>query len=268
MAGFYFKGSPIPKLSQNHSAIQLLKEEETIKPIFEGFGRIAKRYFSGDDLKKQARDEIIDTKTKELLDKAKNKKTLLFRFAIGNKLNLLQEYYPENFKRVCDAFKNVFPFVESCAITTKDRTAETLNVMADLKIKIFAVKEKGGKEWISYDQLSSGMQKVILFLADIETLPAGSIYLIDEYENSLGVNAIDFLPDYIATVNYDIQFFITSHHPYIINNFEPKDWFIFHRKGKKVSIKYGAENAKKFSKSKQEAFTQLLNDPFYAEGIE
>ncbi len=37
------------------------------------------------------------------------------------------------------------------------------------------------------------MQKVLLILTDVFILPEGGVYIIDEYENSLGLNAIDFL---------------------------------------------------------------------------
>ena len=64
------------------------------------------------------------------------------------------------------------------------------------------------------------------------------------------------------------QFFITSHHPYIINNIPIENWLVFHRKGLQVKIKSGTELKEKFGKSKQKYFLQLVNDPFYKEGIE
>ncbi len=108
------------------------------------------------------------------------------------------------------------------------------------------------------------MQKVLLIITDILTLPAGSIYIIDEYENSLGVNAIDFLPQFLMDHGESVQFIITTHHPYLINNMPINSWRIFHRVGSVVSIKQGSEFQQKFGVSKQQAFIQLLNDPFYS----
>ena len=112
------------------------------------------------------------------------------------------------------------------------------------------------------------MQKVLLIITDIQMLPNGGVYLIDEYENSLGLNAIEFLPTYLLELEKDMQLFITSHHPYIINKFPVKNWYVFHRTGYEVKIKYGEELVTRFGISKQQAFTKLINDPFYTEGKE
>ena len=113
------------------------------------------------------------------------------------------------------------------------------------------------------------MKKVLLILSDIFILPKeGCIYLIDEYENSLGVNAINFFPSVLYEAAEKSQFIITSHHPYIIGNVPVKDWTILYRKGNIVYVKQGDELEEKFGKSKQKAFIQLINDPFYIEGVE
>jgi AAA15 family ATPase/GTPase len=107
------------------------------------------------------------------------------------------------------------------------------------------------------------MQKVLLIVTDVLTLPKGSIYIIDEYENSLGTNAIDFLPQFLTDHGENGQFFITTHHPYLINSMPMRTWKVFRRQGGKVSIKSGEEFEEKYGKSKQRAFIQLINDPFY-----
>jgi len=100
------------------------------------------------------------------------------------------------------------------------------------KTPVFCIKEKSINKWVECNQLSSGMQKVLLILTDT------------------------FL------------FIITSHHPYIINKIPVENWFIFHRQGSEVSIRYGDWPKERFGKSKQQAFIQLINDPFYNKGIE
>ncbi|MBK6913783.1 MAG: hypothetical protein IPH11_08980 [Ignavibacteriales bacterium] len=50
---FYFdKFQTLPKLSKNELSIYILKEEELIKPIYDGFSRMLRRKFFDDDLKK------------------------------------------------------------------------------------------------------------------------------------------------------------------------------------------------------------------------
>ena len=71
----------------------------------------------------------------------------------------------------------------------------------------------------------------------------------------------NFLDEYGA----GIQFLVTTHHPYLINSMPMKAWKVFHRNGSKVYIKGGEELEAKYGKSKQKAFVQLINDPFYAD---
>ena len=136
------------------------------------------------------------------------------------------------------------------------------------KAPLFCIKEKSVDRWLPVPDLSSGMQKVLLILTDLHVLPNGSIYLIDEYENSLGINAIEFLPTVFLSLEMDIQLFVTSHHPYLINRVPVANWYVFHRSGSSVRIKPGVELQQKYGRSKQNAFIQLINDPFYLEGVE
>lgn len=94
--------------------------------------------------------------------------------------------------------------------------------------------------------------------------PEGSMMLIDEFENSLGVNCINVLSDLLAE-SRNLQFIITSHHPYIINKVGMEHWKIVTRKGGVVT----AKDAKDFGlgKSRHEAFMQLINLDEYNEGI-
>jgi predicted ATP-dependent endonuclease of OLD family len=112
------------------------------------------------------------------------------------------------------------------------------------------------------------MQKALLILTDLLTLPDKSIYLIDEYENSLGVTPINVLPNLLLSETINIQIFVTSHHPYIISKFPVENWYVAHRKGAIVSFASGKELAQRYSTSSQEKYIQLINDPFYSEGIE
>jgi hypothetical protein len=63
-----------------------------------------------------------------------------------------------------------------------------------------------------------------------------------------------------------MQFILTSHHPYIINNIDLTDWKIVTRKGGIVRVK-DAEQLH-LGRSKHQAFIQLMNLDEYREGIE
>ena len=63
----------------------------------------------------------------------------------------------------------------------------------------------------------------------------------DEFENSLGVNCMGPLTDFILSRANDLQFIITSHHPYIINNIPKSYWKIVRRKGSAVRVTPASE---------------------------
>ncbi len=252
----------LPKLSRENISLSLLKEEEVIKPLFDGFGLIMRRDFSAGELEEVTKYQVFISEDK--IDDLNQ----LFRLnlSINWKLYFLSKNFPQQYREIRDQYIDIFPFIEKIKI--RDLRDFQANLKAPGKTPVFSIKERHVDEWMPLGELSSGMQKVLLILTDIYTLPDGAIYLIDEYENSLGVNAINFFPSLLTHIETETQFIITSHHPYLINQMAAENWLIFHRKGSHVKIRYGKENAKRFSRSKQQRFIQLLNDPFYNEGIE
>jgi hypothetical protein len=270
---FIFKDKEIPKLPLQQTSIYLLKETECIMPIYDGFSSIMRREFFGNTLKEQAENTLITPEASEEFKVAadQGKQNFLSKLyksglPVGARLYFLENYFKEDYRIITDYLKSIFPFIEN--ITFLDITKFEPNFPIKGKMPILCIKEKHVNKWIQYKELSSGMQKVILILTDIKTFPRGSIYLIDEYENSLGINAINIFPSFLSEVEQEIQFFITSHHPYLINNIGAKNWYILHRKGSNVKFLYGEKNIERFGKSKQKAFVQLSNDSFYREGIE
>ena len=269
---FIFEDEKLPKLPLQQTSIYLLKETERILPIYNGFSSIMRREFFGNALKEQAENILITPETSEefkvVADQGKQNflsKLHNSNFPVSARLYFLEKHLKEDYKIITDYLKSIFPFIED--ILFLDITKFTPNFPIKGKMPIFCIREKHVNKWIPYKELSSGMQKVILILTDMKASPKGSIYLIDEYENSLGINAINILPSFLSEVGQDMQIFITSHHPYLISNIGVKNWYILHRKGSNVKILYGENNIERFGKSKQKAFVQLLNDSFYREGI-
>jgi hypothetical protein len=264
---FRFDGRELPKLSKDQTSVSLLENEDLIQPIYEGFESILRRMFSHDALSKAAGFQAIPL---GLLEETEPSKSLreLFRMdlSLSASLFLLSRYFPSDFSAIRDYYKAVFPFVTRMEIHDLSDVHRRLGIPG--RIPILCIQERNVDEWISIEGLSSGMLKVLLILTDIYLLPEGGVYLIDEYENSLGINAIEFLPTLLLELKKDIQFFIASHHPYIINQIPIGNWYIFHRTGSEVTIKYGEELVDRFGKSKQQAFIQLINDPFFTEGVE
>ena len=264
---FIFNDKQIPKLSLEETSISLLKEEELIKPLYEGFSLIKRRLFHTDALSKASEFQSIPTALITDMEKKRNlEKIFLTELPLSPTLYILQKFFNDIYELIIEQYKQFFPFIRETRIT--DLSKINPNISLPGLFPVFSIKEAGLNKWINIDQMSSGMLKILLILTDIFIIPEGGVYLIDEYENSLGISAIDFFPKFILNLEKEVQFFITSHHPYIINEIPPKNWYIFHREGMRVSIMYGEEVSERFGKSKQKAFIQLINDPFFARKVQ
>jgi len=176
------------------------------------------------------------------------------------KLMLVYKNLPDIFNEIKEDFRDAFPKV-------KDIKFKEIKASPPFgTIIILQIKEDGVEKWVSQDKISSGMLKTLFHIAEMKLLADGSVLLIDEFENSLGINCIDIVADTLMDKDRKIQFIITSHHPYIINKIEINNWKIVTRKGSVVNTKDAKEC--NLSKSKHEAFKQLINLPEFIDGIE
>ncbi|MCJ7553878.1 MAG: ATP-binding protein [Ignavibacteriaceae bacterium] len=256
----------LPKLSKNEMSIYILKAEELIKPIYDGFSRMLRRRFFDDDLKENSKIMFTNEKSLGIFNKTKDLVELYNKnYVLNIRLYVLSKYFPNIFKNIETFYRETFDFISDVAI----RDSKEFELMElPSGAPIFCIKERNIDKWLRLDELSSGMQKVLLILTDVLSLPKGSIYLLDEYENSLGPGAIDFLPNLLSSKDIDLQIIFTSHHPYIISHIPVDHWYVAHRNGSQVKFEYGEELVERYKVSSQEKYIQLLNDPYYSEGIE
>jgi ABC-type dipeptide/oligopeptide/nickel transport system ATPase subunit len=258
-----FKGKTTPKLSPFQSAVQILNQEEDIFPVQQGFNKViySDNYssFNG-GLAIHHRLMSIFTSSKVSLKinisldsiKGSNLPILL-------KMALIATDYPDVFDNIKRIFREVFPQVEDVKI-------EAVKENDSLSFSGYPVKirEKGVNNWISQNNISSGMLKTLILISELYLSPEGTVILIDEFENSLGINCIDIVTDLLME-NRNIQFILTSHHPYIINNISMEYWKIVTRTGGVVTVKDAKDL--NLGKSRHQAFTQLINLEEYSEGI-
>ncbi|CCI04295.1 AAA family ATPase [Microcystis aeruginosa] len=254
-----FKHSKTPKLPSYLSCIELFNQEEDVFPVRQEFNKMIfnplKFNISSSTLDKILRD-YEDTSLSELQSS---------QLPISDKLLITYQKYPDTFEIIKRKFLDIFPQVEDLKIESSEPfklgdigmlvSLTPIFLLEDLpRIQI---KEKNSHVWIVEPNISSGMIKSLMFLATIELSAAGSVILIDEFENSLGVNCLDTLTEDLL-VNYrDLQFIITSHHPYIINNISPAYWKIVTRKGGVIKVNNAADFH--ISKTRQKAFIDLIN---------
>ena len=251
-----FKGQRTLKLSPFQSAVQILNQEEDISPIHQGFNKII---YSNDSSWVNDLGDIpvmlisVILTSENLLDEIKESP-----LPLAIKMDLIQRHYSDIFNNIKRAFIEVFPQIENIKIE------EVEDKYSSLKFFTIQIKEKGVNDWIFQNNISSGMLKTLVHISELYLSPEGTVILIDEFENSLGINCIDVVTDLIME-NRNIQFILTSHHPYIINNIGMEHWKIVTRKGGVVT----AIDAKDLNlgKSRHQAFMQLINLEEYSEGI-
>ncbi len=262
--GIFFNGTKTVKLSQKESAISLLKEEDQIKSVHSEFSKIL---FDGSAKEERGlikvifEDEVAPKKNtyKDLPSIRNSAETL------RSKLYLTYVHVPDQFEEIKNSFIAIFPYIEDVKIEPiKNSVGRIPHILRE--VPFIQIKEVGIQNWIDERKLSSGMYRTLMHIAELYLCADGTVILIDEFENSLGINCIDEITSSIVTYERDLQFIITSHHPYIINNISSSNWKVITRKAGAVK-NYNATQLN-IGKSKHEAFTQLINLDKYFDGVE
>jgi predicted ATPase len=258
-----WKGQRMPKLSSDQTCFALLDDDD-ILPLRNGMRKVIARRFYDNELRRnfQIGTVVSNTRNTAIPPHIKSIGDLAVEpMDFHNKMYYLNVLSPSDYSKVVSLIKMAFPIIVDAGIQNLINVLP--NFQGALNTHVFCIKERGINNWIPTHDISSGMQKLFLLILDTVLLQEGGILLIDEYENSLGVSAINFLPDLIDNINEKCQFIITSHHPYIINNIPIESWKVFHREGMHVHITDGKDLKEKYSRSRQDHFVQLINDPLY-----
>jgi hypothetical protein len=258
--GMKLLGAPTPKLSPHTSALNLLSREDAIAPASQAFHRILHS------------DQSVSHRAYRVMDFSRFEK-LVSRYDTLEKIQeseldtqlklaLVARAQPGVFQEIRDRFVDVFPNVEEVKVEPREEENAPFFVA---EIPIIQIKERGVTRWIEQGKISSGMLRTILHIAEMYLWPPGTVVLIDEFENSLGINCIDILTEDLLQQNRKLQFIVTSHHPYIINNISWKYWKVVRRHGGDVYTEDADTLA--LEGSSHEAFIQLINSEGYREGI-
>nr|VFJ86247.1 MAG: ATPase/GTPase, AAA15 family [Candidatus Kentron sp. LFY] len=261
------------RLSCKKSAIELFKEQEIIKEVHNEFSKIlfddsGPKRRTLDFMKSGVNSGISFDPEEELptLDAIKNSgeqtESKLYRTYV-NRLPVFED--------IKGLFIEVFPYIQDLRVELSKTPSYLYSNMSPEVESIDSyslhaqIKETGVPDWIDEERISSGMLKTLLHIAELYLCPDHSLILIDEFENSLGVNCIDEMTSTMLAPERNLQFILTSHHPYIINNIGPEYWKIVTRKGSVVTTRDAA--ALGIGRSKHEAFIQLINREEYSEGV-
>jgi ABC-type dipeptide/oligopeptide/nickel transport system ATPase component len=257
--GIFFNKEKTVQLPKDESIVFLLKEEEKIKAVIKSFEAIFFEYFSEDKNNEISyrlslkNDLIAIVNEYNTIEKIRNS-----NLSIKHKLFLC--YKNNLYHEIESNFLSIFPSIEKIMVDAIE------SMFGGGYHILLGIKEKRCEYWIYENDVSSGMLKTLTQIAKLYLCPDNSVILIDEFENSLGINCIDEVVYQMLASERDLQFIITSHHPYIINKIGYEYWKVVTRKGSVVK----AVDAEKLGigKSRLQAFTQLGNLPAFANGIE
>jgi hypothetical protein len=264
---FEFNGQPLPRLKDSESAISLLSAEEAIAPLHRALTRMtfsidpATSFVSGvpDPSRLEAIRQLCPTieDLRETGDGIMNMRAYL-----------MQEALPGDFAELKDQYRAIFPNVLDVRFgkwREFDPTAPEDDRFYDMLT--VAIKEAGVQDWIIALRMSSGMRRILYHLLDLYLAPRGTVILIDEIEDGLGVNCLPEMTDMLLGRSRDLQFIVTSHHPYIINNVPPDLWRVVTRRGSVVTVLDQSAIPALQTSSAQDRFIQLINLPEYEEAI-
>ncbi len=253
--GIRLNGNPTPKLSPYESVVHLLSEEDQIAPAASCFDQILMENYSDDNTTfRHYPARLIDELREKLSDINSIRKA---SYSTRIKLALAAESHPEILAQIVGRFTEVFPQVETVEIRRVRTRYEDLYQLQ--------IKEHGVGRWIPEHKFSSGMRRTLMHLSRMLLWPDGMVVLVDEFENSLGINCINFVTEDMVRQSRRLQFIITSHHPYIINTVDVANWKIVSRNGMVVSAEKATDLG--LESSSHESFIKLLNLPQYEAGI-
>jgi ABC-type dipeptide/oligopeptide/nickel transport system ATPase component len=252
-----FHDKQTPKLSPFQSVVEILNQEEDISPVQQAFNKIL--YSDNSSSLNGIYGLPVMEISKILQENIALKSIQETNKSIYIKLFVIAQNNSDIFDKIKHKFVATFPQVEDIKIEAVIYKHDPYHSLFPIQIK-----EKEVNKWIFQDNISSGMLKTLIHISELYLSPEGTVILIDEFENSLGINCIDVVTDLIVE-NRNIQFILTSHHPYIINNIGMDHWKIVTRKGGVVTV-IDAKDLN-LGKSRHQAFTQLINLEEYSEGI-
>lgn len=258
---FLFRDKELPMLNRHASALQLL-DEPSINQLKQAF---AKSFLEALD-SQSTTHRIIDAQdwAARKFPSFDSLRSYTDRPPVV-KAFVLQERFAAQFDQFKQLFIDIFPTVADVAVARRESGSMQGRAMEHLSFKL---KEHGVPKWIRAEDISSGMARTLNHLVDLMLAPAGTVVLIDEFENSLGVNCMGPLTDFILSRANDLQFIITSHHPYIINNIPKSHWKLVRRKGSTVRVTPASEIPALQGPSAQDDFIRLINSPEFEEGME
>lgn len=255
-------GKPTVRLDRARSAFTLLKEDEAFSPFYRAFSQVIF------DHRFKAPDYGLESESwfEQEQERYRSAEELVADVALPlhHKAEMLQARFPDEFRRIQEWFHEAFPTVEELRVLRLRENAAGGQRFYSMAL---CAREAGVSPWISFGEMSSGMQRFLVLLVHLAFAPRGTVALIDELEASMGVNCLPAVTRFLLSRAPDLQFVITSHHPYIIDQIPPRHWKLVTRRGSHVRVLGAADVPALREHSHLDAFTRLMNLSEYTEGV-
>ncbi len=262
---FRFEGRDLPRLQESRSAVELLQSEVTIRPLRDELRRWLFFGLPKERVGTESPDFLLGNgeRMQLSLDKLRQETDLSSVF----KAYLLQEDHPEVFAAVREIYSNVFPTVLDLRVASYEDFNAKSPAQDEYRWMTAGIREQGVDGWVLRRNISAGMWKVLTFIIELTLAPVGGVFLIDEIENSLGVNCLPDLAELLLERSHEVQLVMTSHHPQVINAVTPEHWRLVTRRGSVVTVRPASRFPALETASPLQKFTQLINLPEYEEGV-
>ncbi|NGZ69104.1 ATP-binding protein [Vibrio aestuarianus subsp. cardii] len=252
-----FKGNDLPVLDSSTSFFHQLRNDEKLKDAYNSLQAIVllnehvySPQFLG--LANESKFERLKKECTDSLDAIKSEK-LDTRERIYYASLFDKEQY-EYFNAICstifESVKLIIPVLSDSDFPfAKNDDFKTLSIKLEL----------ASGEIVEQRDISSGMFKTIIVIAEVILGSRNNPIIIDEIENSLGINCLPSVLDELETAMR--QVIITTHHPKIINKIPLKHWKIVNR-SKNIIRTFSADKISD-SSSRHDNYIKLINSNIY-----
>lgn len=249
-----YEGKDLPKLGESESLIKLLSEPEIEAArigfqsiIYKNYRNYQETTISYHSIEKQS------ARYNDLSDIKNSKLPLIAKWYI------VTRKFPEIHEKIKQDYIEIFPQVQDAWVRTP-LGGDMLEVYIEINSENISII-------ISQSDISSGMFRALMMIVELYLCHEESLFLMDEFENSLGFNCLDKMFELIENkaYNQENQFILTTHNPYIIRNADLSAIKIVTRKGNKIIVKNAMDLG--LADSVQDNFFKIINLKEFREGV-
>lgn len=257
-----YNGNKLPVIDKYKSLIYVLRDDPIVSQIYKSIKSIVIILNNSTGHSHTGATAIFSSKSIEnIKKKINNNKENILQILNDEKANCRKRIFFIHKYRRDDIFEdflftytNIFPDVKDIIPEIKrsssnERDSSTLHIKLKMTSGIL----------VEQFEISSGMFKTMMILSELMFGNKKSPIIIDEIENSLGINCLSEITSELKSA--ENQVILTTHHPQIIEDTDPKFYRIIKRTGGVIT----SDPAKVItnSSSHHDRFIQLINSPQY-----